>query len=80
MQEEIDDLTSQIRNMKDYLPKIVQKVAYRSVQEFLKDFKTAKSEYSQYQKAIAQWKQETGKSQSRSHMVSGQNWQQTERK
>ena len=28
--------------MKDYLPKIVQKVGYRSVQEFLKDFKTAK--------------------------------------
>ena len=61
LQEEIDDLTSQIRNMKDYLPKIVQKVGYRSVQEFLKDFKTAKFEYSQYQKAIAQWKQETGK-------------------
>ena len=61
LQEEIDDLTSQIRNMKDYLPKSVQKVGYRSVQEFLKDFKTAKSEYSQYQKAIAQWKQETGK-------------------
>ena len=61
LQEEIDDLTSQIRNMKDYLPKIVQKIGYRSVQEFLKDFKTAKSEYSQYQKAIAQWKQETGK-------------------
>ena len=55
LQEENDDLTSQIRNMKDYLPKIVQKVGYRSVQEFLKDFKTAKSEYSQYQKAIAQW-------------------------
>ena len=32
-----------------------------TVQEFLKDFKTANSEYSQYQKAITQWKQETGK-------------------
>ncbi len=61
LKEEINDLTSQIRNMKDYLPKIVQKVGYRNVQEFLKDFKTAKSEYSQYQKAIAQWEQETGK-------------------
>ena len=60
-QEEIDDLTSQIRNMKDYLPKIVQKVGYRTVQEFLKDFQKAKFEYGQYQKAIAQWKQETGK-------------------
>ena len=61
LQEEIDNLTSQIRNMKDYLPKIVQKVGYRTVQEFLKDFRTAKSEYSQYQKAIAHWKQENGK-------------------
>ena len=60
-QEEIDDMASQIRNMKDYLPKIVQKVGYRSIQEFLKDFKTAKFEHSQYQKAIAQWQQETGK-------------------
>ena len=31
------------------------------VQEFLKDFQIAKSEYSQYQKVIAQWKQENGK-------------------
>ena len=61
LQEEIDDMASQIRNMKDYLPKIVQKVGYRSIQEFLKDFKTAKSEHSQYQKAIAQWQQETVK-------------------
>lgn len=61
LQEEIDDLTSQIRNMKDYFPKIVQKVGYRTVQEFLKDFQIAKSEYSQYQKAMAQWKHETGK-------------------
>ena len=61
MHEEIDDIASQIRNMKDYLPKIVQKVGYRSIQEFLKDFKTAKFEHSQYQKAIAQWQQETGK-------------------
>ena len=61
LQEEIDALTIQIRNMKDYLPKIVQKVGYRTVQEFLKDFQIAKSEYRQYQKAIAQWKQQTGK-------------------
>lgn len=61
LQEEITELTSQIRDMKDYLPKIVQRVGYRNVQGFLKDFQIAKSEYSQYQKAIAQWKQETGK-------------------
>lgn len=61
LQKEITELTSQIRDMKDYLPKIVQRVGYRNVQEFLKDFRIVKSEYSQYQKAIAQWKQENGK-------------------
>ena len=35
MQNEIDELKSQIRDMKDYLPRIVQKIEYRSVQEFL---------------------------------------------
>ena len=39
MQKEIDELKSQIRDMKDYLPMIVQKIGYGSVQEFLKDFK-----------------------------------------
>ena len=61
LQEEIDELTSQIRNMKDYLPRIVQKIGYRSVQEFLKDFKVSQTEYSEYRTAIAKWKKETGK-------------------
>ncbi len=61
MQKEIDELTSQIRDMKDYLPRIVQKIGYRSVQEFLKDFKVSQTEYSQYRTAIEKWKKETGK-------------------
>lgn len=61
LQEEIDELTSQIRDMKDYLPRIVQKIGYRSVQEFLKDFKVSKTEYSQYWTAIENWKNKTGK-------------------
>ena len=61
MQNEIDELKSQIRDMKDYLPKIVQKIGYRSVQDFLKDFKTSQTEYSQYRTAIEKWKKETGK-------------------
>ena len=61
MQGEIDALTSQIRDMKDYLPRIVQKIGYRSVQEFLKDFKASQIEYSQYRTAIEKWKKETGK-------------------
>ena len=61
LQNEIDELKSQIRDMKDYLPKIVQKIGYRSVQEFLKDFKVSQTEYSQYRTAIEKWKKETGK-------------------
>ncbi|MDD6588927.1 MAG: MobA/MobL family protein, partial [Anaerobutyricum hallii] len=61
LQGEIDALTSQIRNMKDYLPKIVQKIGYRSVQEFLKDFKVSQIKYSEYRNAIEKWKKETGK-------------------
>ena len=61
MQEEINELASQIMDMKDYLPRIVQRIGYRSVQEFLKDFKVSKTEYSQYRTAIEKWKNETGK-------------------
>ena len=61
LQEEIYELTSQIRDMKEYLPRIVQKNGYRSVQEFLKGFKASQTEYSQYRTAIEKWKKETGK-------------------
>ena len=61
LQKEIDELKSQIRDMKDYLPRIVQKIGYGSVQEFLKDFKASQTEYSQYRTAIEKWKKETGK-------------------
>lgn len=61
LQKEIDELKSQIRDMKDYLPMIVQKIGYGSVQEFLKDFKASQTEYSHYRTAIGKWKKETGK-------------------
>ena len=61
LQEEIYELTSQIGDMKDYLPRIVQRIGYRSIQEFLKDFKVSQTEYSQYRIAIEKWKNETGK-------------------
>ena len=41
--------------------RIVQKIGYRSVQDFLKDFKVSQTEYSEYRTAIAKWKKETGK-------------------
>ena len=34
LQKEIDELKSQIRDMKDYLPRIVQKIGSQSVQNF----------------------------------------------
>ena len=61
LQKEIDELKSQIRDMRDYLPRIVQKIGYRSVQDFFKDFKASQTEYSEYRTAIAKWKKETGK-------------------
>ena len=61
LQEEIYELTSEIRDMEDYLPRIVQRIGYRSVQEFLKNFKVSKTEYSQYRTEIENWKNETGK-------------------
>lgn len=61
LQKEIDELTNHIRDMKDYLPRIVQKIGYRSVQEFLRDFKVSQTEYNQYRIAIEKWKNETGK-------------------
>ena len=61
LQGEIDALTSQIRNMKDYLPRIVQKIGYRSVQKFLKDIKVSQIKYSEYRNAIEKWKKKTGK-------------------
>lgn len=61
MQEEINELTSQIRDMKDYFPRIVQKIGYRNVQKFLKDFKVSKTAYNEYRTAIEKWKNKTGK-------------------
>ena len=42
LQKEIDELKSQIRDMRDYLPRIVQKIGYRSVQDFFKDLRLLK--------------------------------------
>lgn len=39
----------------------MQKIGYRSVQDFFKDFKASQTEYSQYRIAIEKWKKETGK-------------------
>ncbi len=64
MQEEIDDTESEpdpedTERLSSV--RIVQKVGYRSVQEFLKDFKASQTEYSQYRIAIEKWRKDTGK-------------------
>lgn len=78
MQKEIEELKSQIRDMKDYLPRLVQKIGYRSVQEFLKDFKDSQTEYNQYRIAIKNGRMKQEKSQNR--MALGRSWQQRNRK
>lgn len=60
LQEQISSLDSQIDNMKRYLSGIVQGYGYKTVKEFLAEYKMSKAEYSDYQLAIAKWEKETG--------------------
>lgn len=60
LQEQILRLESQIDNMKRYLPGIVQGCGYKTVKEFLAEYKMSKAEYSDYQSAVAKWEKETG--------------------
>ncbi len=61
LQEQINELESQIDNMKRYLSSIVQRDGYDTVKEFLAVYKVAKAEYGAYQSALAKWEQQTGK-------------------
>ena len=49
-----------IANMKQYLSSIVQGYGYKSVKEFLAEFKASKAEYADYQSAVAEWEKLTG--------------------
>ena len=53
MQEQAEQLQSQIASMKQYLSNIVQSYGYKNVKEFL-------AEYSDYQSAVTRWEQKTG--------------------
>ena len=44
----------------EYLSSIVQVYGYKNVKEFLIDYRASKEEYSDYQSAVARWKQQTG--------------------
>ena len=60
LQEQAEQLKTQIANMKQYLSSIVQGYGYKNVKEFLAEFKASKAEYADYQSAVAKWEQQTG--------------------
>ena len=60
LQEQTEQLRTQIAGMKQYLSSIVQGYGYKNVKEFLAEYKASKVEYSEYQSAVAKWKQQTG--------------------
>lgn len=60
LQEQAEQIKTQIGNMKQYLSSIVQGYGYKNVKEFLAEYKASRAEYINYQSAIARWKQQTG--------------------
>ena len=60
LQEQAEQLKTQIANMKQYLSSIVQGYGYKNVKEFLAEYRASKEEYSDYQSAVAKWEQQTG--------------------
>ena len=60
LQEQAEQLKTQIANMKQYLSSIVQGYGYKNVKEFLAEYRASKAEYSDYQSAVAKWEQQTG--------------------
>ena len=60
LQEQAEQLKTQIANMKQYLSSIVQGYGYKNVKEFLAEYRASKVEYTDYQSAVAKWEQQTG--------------------
>ena len=60
LQEQAEQLKTQIANMKQYLSSIVQGYGYKNVKEFLAEYRASKAEYTDYQLAVAEWEQQTG--------------------
>lgn len=60
LQEQAEQLKTQIANMKQYLSSIVQGYDYKNVKEFLTEYRASKAEYSDYQSAVVKWEQQTG--------------------
>lgn len=60
LQEQAEQLKTQIANMKQYLSSIVQGYGYKNIKEFLAEYRASKAEYSNYQSAFARWEHQTG--------------------
>lgn len=58
LQQQVEQLSTQIENRKKYLSKMVQEYGYRNVREFLAEYKASKEEYVYYQMAVARWEQQ----------------------
>lgn len=60
LQEQVQQLQTQIASMKQYLSSIVQGYGYKNVKEFMTEYRASKAEYTDYQSAVARWEQQTG--------------------
>ena len=60
LQEQMEQLQTQIANMKRYLPTIVQGYGYKNVKEFLAEYKASKAEYGDYRKVVTEWEKMNG--------------------
>ena len=60
LQEQAEQLKTQIVNMKQYISSMVQGYGYKNVKEFLAEYSASKAEYGDYQLAVAKWEQQTG--------------------
>ena len=60
LQEQAEQLQTQIANMKQYLSSMVQGYGYKNVKEFMAEYRDSKAEYTDYQSAVARWEQQTG--------------------
>ena len=61
MQEQTEQLKTQIANMKQRLSSIVQGYGYKNVKEFLSEYRASKAEYTDYQSAVAKSQQNGSK-------------------
>lgn len=55
-----NELKERTMKNKQYLSSIVQSYGYNNVKEFLAEYHTCKTEYCDYQSAVARWEQQAG--------------------